>query len=423
MKRFTILSIVFLFVHGLIHAQTITTYAGNGLTGTSLEGVPATSTTAILPDDGAFDAAGNYYFGSVQTRVKRVTPAGIVSTVAGGGTTLGDNGPATAAALHFQGMHVDSAGNIYIADAYNFRLRKVDATTGIITTIAGTGTSGSTGNGGPATDAQMTPVDVITDSVGNIYVTDNGTVRKIDATTGIVSYVATMIGGFCFPDDYSYLYVAGLKIWRINMTTMAIDTIAGTGIATYNGDGLPATATNFRTYDMAISPTGLIYIGDYVCDRIRMIDAAGIMHNVAGTGVEGYNGDSIAATSAQIFDPQGLAFDKCGNLYVADDHNNRIRKIAFNPDCNTPSHVGVINVNDSKAINVYPNPVWNEVHVDGLNSTSEYTLYDLTGRQVMKGMLQPGSNKLNIQLLIQGIYTLQVQDGAGKREVWKVLKE
>lgn len=406
------------------NAQTITTYAGNGLTGTSLEGVPATSTTAILPGAGVFDAAGNYYFASAQTRIKRVTPAGIVTTVAGGGTTLGDNGPATAAALHFQGMHVDSIGNIYIADYYNFRLRKVDAATAIITTIGGTGSSGSTGNGGPSTAANMAPVDVITDGVGNVYVTDNGTVRKIDATTGIINYVATMIGGLCFPENYSHLYVAGLKIWRINMTTMAIDTIAGTGMATYNGDGMPATATNFRTYDMAISPAGLIYIGDYVNDRIRMIDAAGVMHNIAGTGVEGYNGDNIAATAAQIYNPQGLAFDRCGNLYIGDDANHRVRKIDFNPGCtDTPSHVGVVNANGSRAISVYPNPVWVELSVDGLTETAQYKLYDLTGRQVMNGTLQPGSNKLNLQQLVQGIYTLQVLDAGGVREVWKVLKE
>lgn len=373
---FPIVFILFLllFSDGL-YAQIITTYAGNGATGGGLSGVPATTTPAWLPASGGFDAAGNYYFMCAQNYIKKITPAGIVTTVAGSSTTTsgGDNGPATAAGLHCAGSHVDSVGNIYIADFYNFRIRTVDVATGIIHTIAGTGVMGSTGDGGPATDATVAPADVITDDTGNIYIYDNARIRKISITTGIISAFSPLAGGLCFDQHYNYLYVSKLKVWRINMHTMAVDTIAGTGVAAYNGDGIPATSANFKTYDIAISPDGLIYIGDYINDRIRKIDASGIIHTVvSSTGIAGYSGDNGPATAAQIYNPEGLAFDRCGNLYIADDNNNRVRKVWFAGMAASPTVTATATPNDTVCTGT---AVTLTAAVTGADSTVSYKWY------------------------------------------------
>jgi hypothetical protein len=320
-----------------MRSQVITTYAGNGSVGSMLENVPATSTNIGLPGAGSFDAAGNYYFATGQSRVKKVTPLEIMSTVAGNGTIgfSDDNGPATAAQIHCAGMHVDSIGNIYIADYYNFRVRKVDVGTGIIHTIAGLGVSGApTGNGGPATAAITTPQDVTTDDSGNVYISDgyyvNPTIRKIDLA-GNISFVANGGGYISFDIGCHHLYMAlGTHILRLTMSSGMVDTIAGTGLGAYNGDEIPATAANFGSFDVVSDNAGNIYIADYVNDRIRKIDHLGIIHTIAGTGIEGYNGDNIPATDAQLWNPEGIAFDKCGNLYIADDNNKRIRKVTFN---------------------------------------------------------------------------------------------
>ena len=235
-------------------------------------------------------------------------------------------------------------------------------------------------------------MDICNDSAGNLYLADevNGRIRKIN--------------------------LAGI-----------ITTIAGNGIAGFTGDGGSALTAQIKPHCITIDKFGNVYMGDYYTFRVRKIDVLGNISTILGNGSSGFSGDGLLATSAKIGHPGGISTDSCGNVYLCDANNYRIRKVTFDTSCgsiqDTPSHVGVINVNSSKAISVYPNPVWNEMHVDGINATVEYTLYDLTGRQVMKGMLQPGSNKLNMQLLIQGIYTLQVQDGTGKREVWKVVKE
>ncbi len=431
-KRYKLLFAILFLVNGVTRAQIITTYAGNGGTGVMIEGASATSTCTALPGMGSFDAAGNYYTQNGSGRIRKITPTGIITTVAGGGTIPGggDGGPATAAGLNCQGMHVDSAGNIYIADYYNNKVRKVDAATGIINTIAGTGFSGSSGNGGPATAAAIASWDVITDNAGNVYVTDNaaGTVRKIDAVTGIISDFSTINGWMCFDAGYNYLYIGGAtRIYRKNMSTGVIDTIAGTGIALYNGDGIPATAANFKASDIALDPDGNIYIAEEFNDRVRMIDATGIIHTVAGTGASTYNGDNIAATAATIFNPEGLAFDKCGNLYIADDGNHRIRKITFDTSCGlgedtSNHHVDVVNVNGSKAISVYPNPVWNELCVDG-GYAGSYAITNITGYAVLQGAIAAGKNTIPMGQLPAGIYFIALTGADGERKVVKIVKE
>jgi trimeric autotransporter adhesin len=221
--------------------------------------------------------------------------AQIITTVAGGGTGgLGDGGQATAAELYAPtGVAVDVVGNLYITDRENNRIRKIN-TSGIITTIAGTGVAGYTGDGGPATLATLNkPYGIILDAAGNILFSEvnNSCIRKI-STDGIIS------------------------------------TVAGTGVGGYNGDGIPATAAQLSgAGGIAIDISGNIYISDLDNHRIRKVTPSGEIVTIAGTGIAGYSGNNGPATAAQLNEPQGVALDGVGNIYFTDFGNNRIRKI------------------------------------------------------------------------------------------------
>jgi len=326
----------------LTHAQIITTIAGNGSNVFSGDGGPATAAHTPQTFGGAFDGSGNYYFveEAGAPRIRKITPLGIITTVVGNGIYgySGDGFPATAAAIKNSFFDVDAVGNIYIADMNNYRVRKVDVSTGIINTIAGNGTATSTGDGGPASAATITPIDLCVDGYGNLFVSDEaGSIRKISTTGTINTLVSGSALGMCL-DRFGNLYAGGnLWVFKIDTVTGHKDTIGGTGIATYNGDEIPATTANFKVYDLAIDPIGNLYVATYSGQRIRKIDTSGIIHTIAGDGTGAYLGDGGAATAAEIFDPEGVAVDVCGNVYVADLGNNRIRMVTQPPIIITPS--------------------------------------------------------------------------------------
>jgi len=227
------------------------------------------------------------------------TNNGIMSTIAGTGVRgySGDNGPATNAQLNRPwGLAVDSIGNIYIADRINNRVRRVSVD-GQITTIAGTGIAGYSGDTGPAINAQLDgPWNLAFDSSGNLYVSDlnNQRVRKINVN-GIIS------------------------------------TIAGTGVAGYNADGIQATTADLNTpWGLAVDSSGNVYVADSDNHRIRKVTVGGIISTIAGTGVAGYNADGIQATTAQLNTPSGVTLDSSGNVYIVDRSNHRVRKVAIN---------------------------------------------------------------------------------------------
>ena len=333
-----------------VSAQTINNFAGGGIA--LGDGGPATAAQVALPACGSFDAAGNYYF-LQGGRIRKINTDGMINTVAGMTTTgySGDSGPATSAEIRPGWVRVDSSGNIFIADYYNYRVRKVDAATGIIHTIAGSGIPTHTGDGGLAVDATLVPNDLCIDRYGNIYVEDSARIRKID-TAGIITTIAgTGVGGFsgdnglataakivtsydmCFDNEGNLYFGDGGGVWirKIDMATGIITTIAGTGNYLYNGDDIHADSAQFKEYGLAFDANDNLFIADYGNERIRMIDNVGIIHTVAGTGVSGYSGDGGAATSAKISYPEGVAIDVCGNVYIADFNNNRIRKITYPP--------------------------------------------------------------------------------------------
>ena len=332
-------------------AGTITTVAGNGAWGYSGDGGPATAASVLYPEGVAVDAAGNLYIADTwKNRIRRVTPAGTITTVAGKGQSgySGDGGPATAASLNAPyGVAVDATGNLYIADNYNHRIRKVTAG-GTITTVAGYGSGGFSGDGGPATAAMLgNPRGVAVDAAGNLYVADSGNyrVRKV-AAAGVITTVAgngqrgySGDGGPATSaslydpsglavDAAGNLYISdGNRIRAVNVAG-TITALAGNGGYRYGGDGGPAIAASlYEPSCVAVDAAGNLYIADSINPRIRKVAPAGTIATVAGNGQYGYSGDGGPATAASLWTPKGVAVDAAGNLYIADSYNHRIRRV------------------------------------------------------------------------------------------------
>jgi hypothetical protein len=273
-------------------AQTIFTVAGNKTLGYSGDGGPAIL-ARLGPSWIDVDAAGNLYIADNSgSRIRKVGTNDTITLFAGGATSgfSGDGGPATAAKLWSpSGLACDGAGNVFITDGSNHRIRKVNAA-GIITTVAGDGTL-SGGDGVPATATGMHPGPLAVDGSGSIYFDDGDVkIRKINAT-GIIS------------------------------------TIAGNGITGYTGDGGPATAAALVANGLAVDASGNVFFADFTHHCVRKISVAGIITTIAGTGTSGFSGDGGPATAAKLFFPMDVAFDTKGNLYIVDASNSRVRKI------------------------------------------------------------------------------------------------
>jgi len=324
----------------------ITTVAGNGEFGFSGDNGPATSAQFNGPTGVAVDSGGNLYIADQPNQRIRKVSNGLITTVAGGGTSIGDNGPATNAQLYEpSGVAVDSAGNLYIADSYHYRIRKVS--NGVITTVAGNGTQGFSGDNGPATSAQFYELGgVAVDSAGNLYIADSANFRIRKVTNGVITTVAgNGTQGFSgdggpatnaqlnFPgsvavDSAGNLYFADYDNFRIReVSNGVITTVAGNGTFGSSGDNGPATSAQLIPYGVAVDSGGNLYIADGFNHRIRKV-SNGVITTVAGDGVPGFSGDNGPATSAQLASPSGVAVDSAGNLYIADEGNSRIRKVA-----------------------------------------------------------------------------------------------
>jgi sugar lactone lactonase YvrE len=351
--RTLILHLSFLITLAVLGDYTIATFAGNGVPGISGDSGRASEAQLNYPMGVAVDAGGNVYIADqLNGRIRRVAIDGTISTVAGKGTWgySGDGGSATNADLLTPcGVAVDRSGNIFIADTRNHRVRRV-TTGGTITTVAGNGTSGYTGDGAEAASASLNvPVALAFDAAGNLYIADafNSAIRKVTsdgkiwtvAGRGIPGFsgdggAATSAslsqpGGIAF-DAMDNLYIADSSNHRIRKVTPdgIITTVAGGPRRGFAGDGGAATDARLNyPKGIALDSRGVLYIVDSLNNRVRAVLADGTIQTIAGAGFGDY-GDGGPAIEARFRFPEGLAIDHTGALYVSDNQNSRIRVLS-----------------------------------------------------------------------------------------------
>jgi uncharacterized protein (TIGR03437 family) len=393
---------------------TINTVAGIAVSGFAGDGGPATAATLAYPAGIVFDSTGNLFIADASnSRVRKMAIGGNISTFAGTGdfAFLGDGKAATAGQLNRPyGLAFDAAGNIYIADTYNDSIRKVTISTGVITTFAGSATEGLGGDGGAATGALLdTPTAVVLDAAGNLYIADtnNNRIRKVGTDGNINTFAGTGAadssgdGGPAINaainnpeglavDRAGNLYVAdtaGHRVRRISPDG-TITTFAGNGGGGESGDGGPATqASLYYPKGIAIDPiSGNVYIADWLNSRIRVVTPDGNIYTAAGNGQYSYYGDGGPATSAALRFPWGVAVDSTGNVYFADDENSVIRVltpvaplVSSAPQINTAGIVSLVAYGGFSS--VAPGS-WVEIHGSNLaGRTRSWTTADFHGTQ------------------------------------------
>ncbi len=374
--------------------DVITTVAGNGFAGNDGNGSIGTS-AKIAGRAIAFDRRGNLLI-SDQTNsvIRRVNNLGIISKYAGGGTNglqwgySGDGGKADTARFNGpQGIATDRKSNLYVADAGNHVVRKID-TFGHISTVAGTGNPGYFGDGGLAIFAELdSPYAVTVDKIGNLYINDylNNVIRKVDTYGVITTYVG---------------YMGALP--------------------GYAGDGGSATlATVNHARGLACDTSCNLYIADANNNVIRKVNfQTGFITTNVGNGSPGAMGDFGYVNGCNLFNPYGVAVNKYGSIFIADANNEKVRQ--------TYSTTGVQNVPVAVTIEVYPNPTSGQITVSGLSKDDKVTLSDVTGRIVSEvwDVASDGSQTFSIMHYDNGVYMLQVNDNIGNRKTTlKVVKD
>jgi sugar lactone lactonase YvrE len=339
------------------NAQTISTYAGTGASGSTGDGGAATSATFGNCHGVATDAAGNLYItDAVNHKIRQVTPAGVISTYIGTGVA-GYNGEGVGIAVaqinNPYGIAVSAVGDIYFCETAGNRVRMIKE--GAVKTIAGDGVPGFSGDGGAATAARVNgPSGIVADALGNVYFSDGGNhrVRKINPagvittvagngsvtfTTDGLAATATPLrfpGFLCFdPSGNLHISVNGYdRILKVNSATGIATVAAGIGSVAYTGDGGPATAAGIGApAGIKFDHLGNLYI---ICNHpanntVRKVTPAGIISTYCGTGTATSTGDGGPAAMASLNRPVDLAIDACNNMYVSEGNGRKVRKIAY----------------------------------------------------------------------------------------------
>jgi sugar lactone lactonase YvrE len=363
------------------------------------------------------DKAGNLFIADQNNqRVRRVDAiTKVITKVAGNGTATysGDNGPAPAASLYYpNGIALDGAGNLFIADTYNHRVRRVDAKTGGITTVAGNGSLGYSGDNGPAASASLNyPQEIAVDTAGNLFIADESNhIRRVDVTTGFITTVAgngtagyngdnilaTSAGMRPFGvalDDAANLFIAdsyNYRIRRVDAITGFITTVAGNGTAASSGDDGPATLASLNVpQKVTVDSAGNLFIADSNNYRVRRVDAVTqTITTAAGAGTQGFSGDEGSATSAMLNYPSGATVDRRGNLFIADTYNNRIREVPLGTSGISLSqnaiNFGMVPIYSSPTVTVAISNTGNaaEVFTVAISGSATYTETDTCGTSV-----------------------------------------
>lgn len=437
MKRNILL--LFLFFAFALESQIIYNIAGSGFIGNGGDGGLAINASFNMPVGIAYDSAGSFYISDITCScVRKVNSSGIINTVAGTpgfGGYSGDGGPATSAKLISpNGLAIDASGNVYIADGNV--IRKIN-NSGIIATIAGAGTS--TADGISANTASLSLItDVAVDNSNNLFLVDGSRIRKIDQL-GIISTVAgTGNAGFSGDgglatqaqlygpeaiaiDGAGNLFIADGNahcVRKVNSSGI-ISTIAGVGgLSGYSGDGGAASSAklNFPT-GIAIDASNNIYISDN--DRvIRKVDSFGIISTIAGTiVVAGYNGSGIPASTASLNFPRKLVTDMMGNLAFCDRDNHRVRII-----CNTSCLQSINEYDLENDLTIYPNPVINSFWIKAsIKYCGKYSIINSVGEEILNGTIY--ENKyVDVSNLVDGVYMLYLENGRNK-STFKFIKQ
>ncbi len=340
-------------------AQNVSTIAGTGFSGYSPDGTMATLAKVNTPAGIVVDGSGVVYFADmVNNAVRKIDLSGAIYTVAGTGADYpGDGAAATLASLvTITGLAIDASGNLYIADAGHHRIRKVTPS-GIIYTVAGNGGGGYSGDGGPATAAQLnSPYDVAVASDGTLYIADrsNNKVRKVNPSGNISSIIGDLTAGSTGDggpatagrvndplgvavDASGNVYIAdygNYKVRKINSAGI-VSTYAGTGTPGFSGEGGPATAATINgVIGISTDPSGNLYLASDAStagNRVRVVYPNGNIHTLAGNGVSAFTGDGGPGTSAQLYNVKDATGDGIGNVYISDAGNRRVRKISAVP--------------------------------------------------------------------------------------------
>ena len=401
--------------------QVITTIAGIAGTYTyGGDGGQATNANLWGPSGIAIDTLGNIFVADQYSyRIRKIDRLGLITTIAGNGTIgySGDGGQATNAALkNPTGLVFDRSGNLLFSDQYNHCVRKI-STTGIISTIAGTGIQGYSGDGGQATLAQLTNTGgLIFDKQGNLYIADlgNGCIRKVDTGGLITTFAGTGLQGYS--GDGGLATLAELYA----PSSFVIDTIDdlyvsdehNNTIRKINSLGIINTISTGLALNqpemMALDKARNLYIADYGNNRIVKMNSSGVSSTIVGTGIAGYSGDGGQAYAAELNQPLGIAFDSLGNLYITDYGNSVIRKVS-----NVGQTAGIKTTDNSVPINLYPNPS-NGSFILETHSSNIQTLNisDVNGKVVLSQNVA-GKTMLDVRTLLEGVYSIAIINSFG----------
>lgn len=445
--RLTLPALLFATIFGATaaHAQVpyIKTISGNGTGGFGGDGLYCTSGVLNAPRDVKVDGVGNIYvLDYLNYRVRKIQTNGLIVTIAGTGVlgSSGDGSLGTSANILPYGIALDKSNNLYISDAAIGTIRKVNATTGIISTIAGTGIQGNTGNGGLATAARLKAVfGMAFDTSDNMYVADgmNHVVRRIDKTTGIITrFAGTDTKGNTGDGDFAVLaeldspyavatdrkgnvYISDLAANVVRKVDAAgmISTFAGTGAYGYSGDGGAAVLATFnRPSGLTVDSRGNVYIADADNNVIRKVDTDGVITTVIGNGTAGFGGDLGPVNGCNLLTPFGIALAANGDMYIADANNQRVRQTY------TPVAVGA--TPEKTTVAVYPNPAETETYISGLTKGDKLQLADMTGKVVYSSVATAEVMPVSMAGMSAGIYVLQVTSvNGGNSVVVKVVKQ